>query len=209
MAERLQGKTASLDPKVLNVDINTLLYQVPGGMLSNLINQLKQAGKERQAITTCSPEVPRVREDFGYPPLVTPSSQIVGTQAVHERHLRRALQDTSRRNPVPCCAASTASLPGPVNEEVRAQGRHRATEDVITCRPADLIEPELPKYREQSARASPAARRTCSPYALFPQVAEKFIKLRNTRHPLGQRFIKPLEHAEKVERHIAPLSRKK
>ena len=79
-------------------------------------------------------------------------------------------------------------------------------EDVITCRPADLIEPELPKYREQYKGLARSEEDVLS-LALFPQVAEKFIKLRNTRHPLGQRFIKPLEHAEKVERHIAPLSR--
>ena len=80
VAERLKASGA-LDPKVLNVDTNTLLYQVPGGMLSNLISQLKQAGKEDKYYDVLA-EIPRVREDFGYPPLVTPSSQIVGTQAV-------------------------------------------------------------------------------------------------------------------------------
>ena len=72
------------------MDINTLLYQVPGGMLSNLISQLKQAGKDDK-LTEVLAEVPRVREDFGYPPLVTPTSQIVGTQAVLNVHRRRAL----------------------------------------------------------------------------------------------------------------------
>ncbi|MDD3920049.1 MAG: pyruvate carboxylase subunit B, partial [Eubacteriales bacterium] len=71
----------SLDPKVLSVDTNTLLYQVPGGMLSNLISQLKQANAENKYYDVLE-EIPRVREDFGYPPLVTPTSQIVGTQAV-------------------------------------------------------------------------------------------------------------------------------
>ena len=98
-------------------------------------------------------------------------------------------------------------LPGTVNAEVRAKAGIKP-EDVITCRPADLIEPELPKYREQYKGLARSEEDVLS-LALFPQVAEKFIKLRNTRHPLGQRFIKPLEHAEKVERHIAPLSRKK
>ena len=97
--------------------------------------------------------------------------------------------------------------PYTVNEEVRAKAGIKP-EDVITCRPADLIEPELPKYREQYKGLARSEEDVLS-LALFPQVAEKFIKLRNTRHPLGQRFIKPLEHAEKVERHIAPLSRKK
>ena len=171
VAERLKASGA-LDPKVLNVDTNTLLYQVPGGMLSNLISQLKQAGKEDKYYDVLA-EIPRVREDFGYPPLVTPYGK----------------------------------LPGTVNEEVRAKAGIKP-EDVITCRPADLIEPELPKYREQYKGLARSEEDVLS-LALFPQVAEKFIKLRNTRHPLGQRFIKPLEHAEKVERHIAPLSRKK
>ncbi len=70
-----------MNPKVLGVNIKTLLYQVPGGMLSNLISQLKEQGARRQ-VRRCSEEVPRVRKDLGEPPLVTPSSQIVGTQAV-------------------------------------------------------------------------------------------------------------------------------
>ena len=80
VAQRLQD-AGILDPKVLRVDTNTLLYQVPGGMLSNLISQLKQAGKEDKYYDVLA-EIPRVRKDFGYPPLVTPTSQIVGTQAV-------------------------------------------------------------------------------------------------------------------------------
>ena len=80
VAQKLQAE-GILDPKVLRVDVNTLKYQVPGGMLSNLINQLKQAGKSDKLYEVLA-EVPRVRKDFGYPPLVTPTSQIVGTQAV-------------------------------------------------------------------------------------------------------------------------------
>ena len=261
VAERLKASGA-LDPKVLNVDTNTLLYQVPGGMLSNLISQLKQAGKEDKYYDVLA-EIPRVREDFGYPPLVTPSSQIVGTQAVMniifgERYknfpkesramLRgeygklpgtvneevRAKAGIKPEDVITCRPADLiepelpkyreryknfpkesramlrgeyGKLPGTVNEEVRAKAGIKP-EDVITCRPADLIEPELPKYREQYKGLARSEEDVLS-LALFPQVAEKFIKLRNTRHPLGQRFIKPLEHAEKVERHIAPLSRKK
>ena len=97
MADRLK-KDGFLDPKVLGVDINTLLYQVPGGMLSNLINQLKQAGKSDKFYEVLE-EVPRVRKDFGYPPLVTPTSQIVGTQAVMNVIWRRALQDVPQGEP--------------------------------------------------------------------------------------------------------------
>ena len=204
VAERLKASGA-LDPKVLNVDTNTLLYQVPGGMLSNLISQLKQAGKEDKYYDVLA-EIPRVREDFGYPPLVTPSSQIVGTQAVMNIIFGERYKNFPKESRA-MLRGEYGKLPGTVNEEVRAKAGIKP-EDVITCRPADLIEPELPKYREQYKGLARSEEDVLS-LALFPQVAEKFIKLRNTRHPLGQRFIKPLEHAEKVERHIAPLSRKK
>ena len=101
VAKRLKDE-GILDPKVLNVDTNTLLYQVPGGMLSNLISQLKQAGAEDKYYDVLA-EIPRVREDFGYPPLVTPTSQIVGTQAVmnvlmgqHKRIKRRSARRVRR-----------------------------------------------------------------------------------------------------------------
>ena len=204
VAERLKASGA-LDPKVLNVDTNTLLYQVPGGMLSNLISQLKQAGKEDKYYDVLA-EIPRVREDFGYPPLVTPSSQIVGTQAVMNIIFGERYKNFPKESRA-MLRGEYGKLPGTVNEEVRAKAGIKP-EDVITCRPADLIEPELPKYREQYKGLARSEEDVLS-LALFPQVAEKFIKLRNTRHPLGQRFIKPLEHAEKVERHVAPLSRKK
>ena len=194
-----------LDPKMLAADANALIYQVPGGMLSNLLSQLKQAGKEDKYYDVLA-EIPRVREDFGYPPLVTPSSQIVGTQAVMNIIFGERYKNFPKESRA-MLRGEYGKLPGTVNEEVRAKAGIKP-EDVITCRPADLIEPELPKYREQYKGLARSEEDVLS-LALFPQVAEKFIKLRNTRHPLGQRFIKPLEHAEKVERHVAPLSRKK
>ena len=149
-----------LDPKVLRVDTNTLLYQVPGGMLSNLISQLKQAGKDDKYYDVLA-EIPRVRKDFGYPPLVTPSSQIVGTQAVMNVIMRRALQDIPQGVQGHAASGEYGQLPGQVNEEVRAQGGHRRPEDVITCRPADLLEPELEKYR-QEFRGLCQVRRGCA-----------------------------------------------
>ncbi len=122
VAERLKASGA-LDPKVLNVDTNTLLYQVPGGMLSNLISQLKQAGKEDKYYDVLA-EIPRVREDFGYPPLVTPSSQIVGTQAVMNVILGERYKMVPRRNPRLCCGASTASCPA---RSTRKSGPRRAS----------------------------------------------------------------------------------
>ena len=118
VAQRLKDE-GSLDPKVLNVDTNTLLYQVPGGMLSNLISQLKQAGKEDKYYDVLA-EIPRVREDFGYPPLVTPSSQIVGTQAVMNVIMGERYKTFTKESRA-VLKGEYGALPGKVNEEVRAK----------------------------------------------------------------------------------------
>ena len=172
VAARLQAD-GILDPKVLRVDVNTLKYQVPGGMLSNLINQLKQAGKSDKLYEVLA-EVPRVREDFGYPPLVTPSSQIVGTQAV----LNIITGERYKMNPKESqglMRGEYGRLPAPVNEEVRR--KVIGDQKVITCRPADLIKPELEGYRKQIGQYITQEEDVLS-YALFPQVAEKFFKAR-------------------------------
>ncbi len=165
----------SLDPKVLNVDTNTLLYQVPGGMLSNLLSQLKQAGMEDSLYEVLA-EVPRVREDFGYPPLVTPTSQIVGTQAVmNVLYGERYLIFTKESEGL--LRGEYGQLPAPVNEEVRSLAGIQP-EDVITCRPADLLEPELPKYAEEYKDVAKSEEDVLS-LALFPQVAADFIAQRD------------------------------
>ena len=165
----------SLDPKVLNVDTNTLLYQVPGGMLSNLLSQLKQAGMEDSLYDVLA-EVPRVREDFGYPPLVTPTSQIVGTQAVmNVLYGERYLIFTKESEGL--LRGEYGQLPAPVNEEVRSLAGIQP-EDVITCRPADLLEPELPKYAEEYKDVAKSEEDVLS-LALFPQVAADFIAQRD------------------------------
>ena len=116
VAQRLKD-AGSLDPKVLNVDTNTLIYQVPGGMLSNLISQLKQAGKEEKYYDVLA-EIPRVRKDFGYPPLVTPTSQIVGTQAVMNVVVGK--YKTFPKESKALLRGEYGAVPGTVNEEVRA-----------------------------------------------------------------------------------------
>ena len=174
VAERLKASGA-LDPKVLNVDTNTLLYQVPGGMLSNLISQLKQAGKEDKYYDVLA-EIPRVRKDFGYPPLVTPSSQIVGTQAVMNVIMGERYKTFPKESRA-MLKGEYGKLPGEVNEEVRAKAGI-APEDVITCRPADLLEPELEKYREEFKSLAKSDEDVLS-LALFPQVAPKFIEKRD------------------------------
>ena len=174
VAQRLQD-AGILDPKVLRVDTNTLLYQVPGGMLSNLISQLKQAGKEDKYYDVLA-ELPRVRKDFGYPPLVTPSSQIVGTQAVMNVIMGERYKTFPKESRA-MLKGEYGKLPGEVNEEVRAKAGI-APEDVITCRPADLLEPELEKYREEFKSLAKSDEDVLS-LALFPQVAPKFIEKRD------------------------------
>ena len=172
VAARLQNE-GILDPKVLRVDTNTLLYQVPGGMLSNLISQLKQAGKEDKYYDVLA-EIPRVRKDFGYPPLVTPSSQIVGTQAVMN------VLGGERYKMVPkeskdLLAGHYGRLPGKVNEDVRK--KCIGDTKVITHRYADDIPPELDKLREEMREWYQCEEDVLS-YAMFPKVAPKFFEYR-------------------------------
>lgn len=166
-------ESGTLDPKVLNVDSNTLLYQVPGGMLSNLISQLKQANAEDKYYEVLA-EVPRVREDFGYPPLVTPTSQIVGTQAVLNVLMGRYKMISKESKGL--LRGEYGLLPGKVNEEVRKMAI--GDDEVITVRPADLIEPELAKYTEETKDIAKCEEDVLS-YALFPQVAKKFFATRD------------------------------
>ena len=164
----------SLDPKVLNVDPNTLLYQVPGGMLSNLISQLKQAKAEDKYYEVLA-EVPRVREDFGYPPLVTPTSQIVGSQAVMNV-LAGERYKVFPKESKGLLRGEYGNLPGTVNEEVRKKAI--GDDEIVTCRPADLIQPEMEKYREELKDQGITADEDILSYALFPQVAPKFFEAR-------------------------------
>lgn len=165
----------TLDPKVLNVDTNTLLYQVPGGMLSNLLSQLKQAKAEDKFYEVLE-EVPRVRKDFGYPPLVTPTSQIVGSQAVLNV-LSGERYKVFTKESKGLLRGEYGRLPGEVNEEIRKMAI--GEDPVITCRPADLLEPELEKYREESRTFAQKEEDVLS-YALFPQVATKFFQEKGT-----------------------------
>ncbi len=178
-----------LDPKVLNVDTKTLLYQVPGGMLSNLLSQLKQANAEDKYYDALA-EVPRVRKDFGYPPLVTPTSQIVGTQAVLN------VLSGERYKMVPkeskgLLRGEYGRLPAEVNEEVRKKAI--GDEEVITCRPADLLEPELEKYAaEMKEKGIGKSEEDVLSYALFPQVAEKFFKVRDAEYTVRNLVVEDL-----------------
>lgn len=162
-----------MNTKVLGVDINTLLYQVPGGMLSNLVSQLKQAGKEDK-LDEVLKEVPRVRKDFGYPPLVTPSSQIVGTQAVLNVIMGERYKMITKESKG-IVKGEYGKTPVPISDEIKKI--IIGDEKQITCRPADLIKPELEKMREECKEYMEQDEDVLS-YALFDKVAEKFFEQR-------------------------------
>lgn len=165
-----------LSPKMLGVNIKTLQYQVPGGMLSNLVAQLKENGQEdkyRQVLE----EIPRVRKDFGEPPLVTPSSQIVGTQAVlnvlcgerykmSTRESKRLLQGEF---------GQTVKKPDPTVKE-------KLVGDLpcISCHPADLIAPQLPQFEKECARWKQQDEDVLT-YAMFPSVAKEYFEYREAQ----------------------------
>ena len=180
-----------LNPKMLEVDTNALIYQVPGGMLSNLVSQLKQAGKEDK-LEDVLQEVPRVREDAGFPPLVTPSSQIVGTQAVFNiiggerykmvtKEFKGLVRGEYGATPVPIKPEFIQKIIG--------------DEEPITCRPADRLEPELEKMRAEVAEWYEQEEDVLT-YAQFGQVAVKFFeKRRNKKYHIDG---KHLNEEEKV-----------
>ena len=169
-------KEGRIDPKVMGVNIKTLLYQVPGGMLSNLVSQLKDQNASDKFYDVLQ-EVPNVRNDLGQPPLVTPSSQIVGTQAVLNVLMGERYKIISKE--------TKAILKGeygktilPFNEEV--QKKALGDEEPITCRPADLLKPELEDLREK-VKAYSIQEEDVLSYALFPEVATEFFRKRDAR----------------------------
>lgn len=162
-----------LDPKMLAVDANALIYQVPGGMLSNLLSQLKQMGKEDQ-LEEVMKEVPRVREDAGYPPLVTPTSQIVGTQAVSNVIFGERYKNVNGQFK-DLVQGKYGKTPLPIDPKFRK--KIIGDEKPVTCRPADLLEPELEKLKKECAEWCEQEEDVLS-YAQFDRVAIKFFEKR-------------------------------
>ncbi len=165
-----------MNTKVLGVNIKTLMYQVPGGMLSNLVSQLKEMGQEDKYEEVLE-EVPRVRKDFGEPPLVTPSSQIVGTQAVLNVVAGERYKMVTKE--------SKKLLSGEFGQTVKpfdpkVQKKCIGDAKPITCRPADLIEPQLAQLEKEMAQWKEQDEDVLS-YALFPQVATDFFKYREAQ----------------------------
>jgi len=168
--------SGQMNVKALKVDVNALLYQVPGGMLSNLMRQLAEAGKS-ELLGEVLAEVPRVRADVGYPPLVTPSSQIVGTQAVFNviggerykmvtKEFKGVVKGEYGKTPMPIDPAFVQKIIG--------------EEQPVTCRPADLLSPELDELRERIAGYMEQEEDVLT-YALFEQVALKFFEARKKK----------------------------
>ncbi len=169
-------ETGLLDPKILGMDINTLVYQVPGGMLSNLVSQLKMQNALDKYGDVLR-EVPRVREDMGYPPLVTPTSQIIGTQAVlnvitGERYkmvpneVKAYVKGMYGKSAVPMEESLIKKIIG--------------DEEVVTCRPADLLEPMLDKMAAEMGEYYEAPEDVLT-YTLFPQPAIEYFKYRQAQ----------------------------
>ncbi len=172
-----------MNPKVLGVNIKTLLYQVPGGMLSNLISQLKMMNaidKLDEALAEeVLAEVPRVRKDMGEPPLVTPSSQIVGTQAVFNVLMGERYKVATKETK-DVLLGKYGQTVKPFNPEVVDKVLGEDKKNAITCRPADLLEPELSKIEAEMKQWKQQDEDVLS-YALFPQVATEFFKYREAQ----------------------------
>ena len=166
-----------LNPKVMGVDIKTLLYQVPGGMLSNMVSQLKEQHAEDKYYEVLE-EIPRVRKDLGEPPLVTPSSQIVGTQAVFNVLMGERYKMMTKETKA-VLRGEYGQTVKPFNPEVQKLALAEG-EEPITCRPADLIPNELAKIEAEMAQWKEQDEDVLS-YALFPQVATEFFKYRQAQ----------------------------
>ena len=169
-------ETGLLNPKNLGVNIKTLQYQVPGGMLSNLTSQLKDMHAEDKFYEVLE-EVPRVRKDFGEPPLVTPSSQIVGTQAVMNVIAGERYKMVTKETKDLLTGKYGATVK-PFNPEV--QKKCVGDAKVITYRPADDIAPQLEKLESEMAQWKQQDEDVLT-YALFPQVAIDFFKYRQAQ----------------------------
>ena len=183
-----------INQKVLATNTNALIYQVPGGMLSNLLSQLKEAGKEDK-LDEVMKEVPRVRMDAGYPPLVTPTSQIVGTQAVFNviTGQRYKICTNEFKDLI---LGKYGTTPVPIDPEFRKS--IVGDEKAITCRPADLLKPELESLRSEITEWIEQDEDVLS-YAQFPKIAVDFFKKRR-----DEKYSIDSNHAN-IQKQIHPL----
>jgi len=187
----IRKKYQSFEAGIRRVDVRVLQYQVPGGMLSNLMSQLRQQGAADRYEEVLA-EVPRVREDLGFPPLVTPSSQIVGTQAtlnvVFGQRYKVVPEEVKQY-----VRGYYGKPPAPINPEV--QHLIIGDEEPITCRPADLLEPGMAKAKAEIGALAHNEEDVLS-YAMFPQVARRFLDWR--AHGYDEQMIRVAAIAAKV-----------
>ena len=183
-----------LDPKMLAVDVNALIYQVPGGMLSNLVSQLKQQNK-MELYDEVLKEVPKVRKELGYPPLVTPTSQIVGTQAALNVMMGERYEMITKETKA-YVRGEYGKPPVEISQEIRK--RIIGDEEVITCRPADLLQPALDIYRAEITEYMEQDEDILS-YALFPQVAVNYFKFRQAeKYKIDSTLLDPVNAVHPV-----------
>ena len=169
----VRKKYRQFESEYAEIDTRVMVNQVPGGMISNLSNQLKEQGALARMNEVLA-EIPRVREDLGYPPLVTPTSQIVGTQAV--LNVLTGARYKSITNEVKLYLQGRyGKAPGPVNETVRKMAI--GDEEVIACRPADRLKPEMHRLREEIGELAESEEDVLS-YAMFPEIGRKFFEER-------------------------------
>ncbi|ALP53368.1 pyruvate carboxylase subunit B [Candidatus Tenderia electrophaga] len=183
----VRKKYARFESEFTGVDTRVQVNQIPGGMISNLANQLKEQGA-LERMNEVLEEVPRVRENLGYPPLVTPTSQIVGTQAVLNVLSGACYQNISNEVKY-YLKGRYGKAPGKVNDIVRQMAI--GNEDVIDCRPADLLQPEMDKLREDVATLATTEEDVLT-YAMFPEVGRTFLEERAA----GTLVPEPLENVE-------------
>lgn len=165
-----------MNDKVMGVDIKALLYQVPGGMLSNLVSQLEKQNKMDKYYDVLR-EVPKVRADFGFPPLVTPTSQIVGSQAVFNILAGERYKMVTKESKA-LVRGEYGKTPVPISEEIKK--KIIGDEEQITCRPADLLKPELAVNEEEMQKFKIQDEDVLT-YAMFPQVAHEFFEYREAQ----------------------------
>ena len=169
----IRKKYHQFESEFTGIDTRVAVNQVPGGMISNLSHQLKEQGALNRMNEVLA-EIPRVREDLGYPPLVTPTSQIVGTQAV--LNVITGKRYKSITNEVKLYLQGYyGETPGPINETVRNQAI--GENEIISCRPADLLESELDKVRAEIGELAQSEEDVLT-YAMFPEVGRKFLEER-------------------------------
>ncbi len=171
----VRKKYRQFESEYAGIDTRVQVNQVPGGMISNLSNQLKEQGALGRMNEVLA-EIPRVREDLGFPPLVTPTSQIVGTQAVLNVLTGKRYKNITNEVKL-YLQGRYGKAPGTVNEQVRKMAI--GNEEVIACRPADRLKPEMHRLREEIGELAKSEEDVLT-YAMFPEIGRKFLEERAT-----------------------------